>query len=60
MTKPDRQVGVHLSEAEMRSVTGAEKTVFPSPIPTQVISNGEYNPLPQTCLLYTSPSPRDA
>ena len=48
MTKPDRQVGVHLSEAEMRSVTGAEKTVFASPIPTQVISNGEYNPLPQT------------
>ena len=32
----------------MRHVTGAEKTAFPSPVPTQVISNGEYNPLPQT------------
>src|SRR5688500_16260232 len=43
MTTPERPVGVHLSEEEMRSVTGAEKAVFPSPIPTQVISNGEYN-----------------
>ena len=43
-----------------------------SPIPTQVVSNEEYLPRPQTkqqkqveeliqsCLLYTSPSPRDA
>jgi len=43
-----RQIGVHLSENEMRRVTGAEKTAFPSPVPTQVISNGEYNPPPQT------------
>jgi predicted TIM-barrel fold metal-dependent hydrolase len=43
-----RHIGVHLSEDEMRHVTGAEKTAFPSPVPTQVISNGEYNPLPQT------------
>ena len=43
-----RQIGVHLSEDEMRRVTGAEKTAFPSPVPTQVISNGEYNPPPQT------------
>ena len=44
----ERHVGVHLSEEEMRHLTGAEKTAFPSPVPTQVISNGEYNPLPQT------------
>ena len=43
-----RQIGVHLSEDEMRRVTGAEKTAFHSPVPTQVVSNGEYNPLPQT------------
>ena len=43
-----RHIGVHLSDDEMRRVTGAEKTAFPSPVPTQVISNGEYNPPPQT------------
>ena len=43
-----RHIGVHLSDDEMRRVTGAEKTAFPSPVPTQIVSNGEYNPLPQT------------
>jgi hypothetical protein len=32
----------------MKQVTGAENKVFASPVPTQIISNGEYNPLPQT------------
>ena len=40
--------GVHMSDAEMEQVTGAEKTAFESPVPTQIVSNGEYNPLPQT------------
>jgi predicted TIM-barrel fold metal-dependent hydrolase len=35
------------SEKEAAQVTPAEK-VFESPIPTQIVSNGEYNPLPQT------------
>ncbi len=47
MERP-RQPGVHISDEEMRGLVGAETAVFPSPVPTQVISNGEYNPLPQT------------
>jgi len=43
-----RQKGVHLSDDEMRGVTGAENAAFRSPVPTQVISNGEFNPPPQT------------
>jgi uncharacterized protein len=46
--KRPRQPGVHVSDEEMRGLVGAETAVFPSPVPTQVISNGEYNPLPQT------------
>jgi uncharacterized protein len=44
--KPVR--GVAMSDAEMEQVVGAEGVAFRSPIPTQIISNGEYNPLPQT------------
>ncbi len=40
--------GVHMSDEEMKHVAGAENNVFASPVPTQIISNGEYNPLPQT------------
>ena len=36
-----------LSEKEAAQVTPAD-TAFESPIPTQIVSNGEYNPLPQT------------
>jgi hypothetical protein len=43
-----RHIGVHMSDAEMQLVQGAESGAFASPIPTQVVSNGEYNPLPQT------------
>ena len=48
MAKQLRQVGVHMSEDEMARVVGAEQTAFRSPLPTQVISNGEFNPPPQT------------
>lgn len=43
-----RARGVHMSDAEMERVVGAENAVFRSPVPTQIVSNGEYNPLPQT------------
>jgi len=43
-----RHIGVHMSEDEMKTVEPAEVAAFESPIPTQVVSNGEYNPLPQT------------
>ncbi len=44
----DRPKGVHLSDEEMSRVAGAETAAARSPIPTQIISNGEYNPMPQT------------
>ena len=46
--KKARQKGVHLSEAEMQRVIGAERSASGMPMPTQIISNGEFNPLPQT------------
>jgi len=41
-------MGIYLSEQERGQLQPAETAAFPSPIPTQVISNGEFNPLPQT------------
>ena len=38
----------YLSAAELSRTAPAETDAFRSPIPTQVVSNGEYNPLPQT------------
>jgi hypothetical protein len=38
----------YLSPAELDQVAPAETAAFRSPIPTQVVSNGEYNPLPQS------------
>ena len=46
-----RQKGVHLSDAEMQRVIGAERSASGMPMPTQIISNGEFNPLPQTELV---------
>ena len=40
--------GVHMSERELAETLPAQRNAFRSPIPTQVVSNGEYNPLPQT------------
>jgi hypothetical protein len=37
-----------LSDRELQEVEPAEKAAFRSPVPTQIVSNGEYNPLPQT------------
>jgi uncharacterized protein len=48
MSEMQRHIGIHMSDDEMKLVEGAEVGAFKSPIPTQVVSNGEYNPLPQT------------
>jgi predicted TIM-barrel fold metal-dependent hydrolase len=38
----------YLSPAELDRTAPAESAAFRSPVPTQIVSNGEYNPLPQT------------
>jgi uncharacterized protein len=38
----------YLSEDELRRTAPAEIASFKSPVPTQIVSNGEFNPLPQT------------
>jgi predicted TIM-barrel fold metal-dependent hydrolase len=38
----------YLSDEEMRRTAPAEQAAFRSPVPTQIVSNGEFNPLPQT------------
>jgi len=38
----------YLSDAELKRTAPAEVAAFRGPIPTQIVSNGEYNPLPQT------------
>jgi uncharacterized protein len=37
-----------LSARELRRTAAAEVASFRSPVPTQIVSNGEFNPLPQT------------
>jgi hypothetical protein len=37
-----------MSDEEMKTVVAADEAAFASPVPTQMVSNGEYNPLPQT------------
>ncbi len=41
-------MGSWLSEREQRLVAGAETTCAATPIPTQIVSNGEYLPPPQS------------
>jgi predicted TIM-barrel fold metal-dependent hydrolase len=38
----------YLSDEELQGLTPAETGAFRAPVPTQVVSNGEFNPLPQT------------
>jgi predicted TIM-barrel fold metal-dependent hydrolase len=38
----------YLSPEEMHGTAPAETGAFASPVPTQIVSNGEFNPLPQT------------
>ncbi len=41
-------MGTFLSERELSELTAPDNTAFPSPVPLQMVSNGEFNPLPQT------------
>jgi predicted TIM-barrel fold metal-dependent hydrolase len=41
-------VGLLLSERELAELEPAESAAFHSPVPTQMVSNGEFVPLPQT------------
>src|SRR5690349_1965265 len=43
-----REVTSWFSPDELKNVLPAERAAFRSPVPTQIVSNGEYNPLPQT------------
>src|SRR5713226_2919963 len=38
----------YLSQDELQRTAPAETAAFASPVPTQIVSNGEFNPLPQT------------
>ena len=38
----------YLSDEELKRTAPAEVASFRSPVPTQIVSNGEFNPLPQT------------
>src|SRR5713101_3401725 len=38
----------YLSDEELTRTAPAEVASFASPVPTQIVSNGEFNPLPQT------------
>jgi predicted TIM-barrel fold metal-dependent hydrolase len=38
----------YLSPSELQQTVPAETGSFRSPVPTQIVSNGEFNPLPQT------------
>jgi hypothetical protein len=44
----ERPMASYLSERELARLRPAETAAFASPVPTQMISNGEFNPLPQT------------
>ncbi len=41
-------MGTFLSERELSGLTAPDNEAFPSPVPLQMVSNGEFNPLPQT------------
>jgi predicted TIM-barrel fold metal-dependent hydrolase len=41
-------MGVSMTDREIAECDVADEKAFDSPIPTQIISNGEYNPMPQT------------
>src|ERR1700730_2733117 len=41
-------MGIFLSKRELAHTELAEELDFKSPVPTRMVSNGEFNPLPQT------------
>jgi len=48
MAREDRRVDTWLSDAQLAKCARADAEPFPSPIPTQIVSNGEWMPMPQT------------
>jgi predicted TIM-barrel fold metal-dependent hydrolase len=48
MSDKQRPFGVSMTEREFDECLHADEAAFRSPIPTQIVSNGEYNPMPQT------------
>ncbi|MFN6100542.1 MAG: hypothetical protein ACK423_02195, partial [Burkholderiales bacterium] len=48
MSDKQRPFGVSMTEREFEECLHADEAAFRSPIPTQIVSNGEYNPMPQT------------
>ncbi len=41
-------MAIFLSKRELAQTEPAETVAFQSPVPTRIVSNGEFNPLPQT------------
>jgi hypothetical protein len=41
-------MGIYLSARELAATEPAEQAAYQSPVPTRIVSNGEFNPLPQT------------
>jgi len=41
-------MGIYLDKEELARTTPADELEFKSPVPTQIVSNGEFNPMPQT------------
>src|SRR6266849_3818692 len=48
MSREDPKVDTWLSDAQLAKCARADADPFPSPIPTQIVSNGEWMPMPQT------------
>src|SRR3954451_9359361 len=41
-------MGIFLTKRELAQTEAADTAAFRSPVPTQMVSNGEFNPMPQT------------
>src|SRR3989454_661785 len=47
-TRRRRAMPHYLSDDELKRTAPAEIAAYRGPVPTQIVSNGEYNPMPQT------------
>jgi len=48
MSREDPRIETWLTDEQLAKCTRADTDPFPSPIPTQIVSNGEWMPMPQT------------
>src|SRR5437867_4827749 len=48
MSREDPKLDTWLTDAQLAKCARADTDPFPSPIPTQIVSNGEWLPMPQT------------